>query len=281
MTGLRVGIFVVPGAEDHEGTVAQCVAADRAGLDLVGIQDHPYQRRHLDTWTLLSYVAARTERIRLVPDVACLPLRPPALLANAAASLDLLSGGRVELGLGAGAFWDAIAAIGGPRRTPGESVEALTEAIGILRGWFAGERSLRFRGDHYRLDGVKPGPLPAHPIELWVGGYRPRMLRLTGRLADGWLPSLSHLGVENIAAAHRAIDEAATRAGRDPRAVRRVLNVGLDGSPAGWAEWMARLAVEHRFDTLIVDVPEEKSLDFIRRLGEDVAPATRRLIDAG
>ncbi|HMM41135.1 MAG TPA: LLM class flavin-dependent oxidoreductase, partial [Thermomicrobiales bacterium] len=67
MTGLRVGIFVVPGAEDHEGTVAQCVAADRAGLDLVGIQDHPYQRRHLDTWTLLSYVAARTERIRLVP----------------------------------------------------------------------------------------------------------------------------------------------------------------------------------------------------------------------
>src|SRR5919107_5678869 len=109
------------------------VAADRAGLDLVGIQDHPYQRRFLDTWILISTLVPVTERIRFFPDVACLPLRPPALLAKAAASLDVLSGGRVEMGLGAGYFWDAIEAMGGPRRTPGESVDALEEAIRIIR----------------------------------------------------------------------------------------------------------------------------------------------------
>src|SRR4051812_29039466 len=96
---VRIGIFAVPDATDPEGTLARIAAADRAGLDLVGVQDHPYQRRFLDTWTLLSYAAARTEHVRLVPDVANLPLRPPLMLAKAAASLDLLSGGRVELGL--------------------------------------------------------------------------------------------------------------------------------------------------------------------------------------
>ena len=120
---MRVGVFIVPGGEDPAATVEQIVAADRAGLDLVGVQDHPYQRRFLDTWTLLSYAAARTERVTLLPDVLNLPLRQPAVLAKSAASLDVLSGGRVELGLGAGAFWDGVAAMGGPRRTPGESVE--------------------------------------------------------------------------------------------------------------------------------------------------------------
>src|SRR4051795_13778957 len=91
--GLLVGVFVVPDAADPAQTLAQIEAADAGGLDLVGIQDHPYQRRFLDTWTLLSYAAARTGRIRLVPDVANLPLRPPAVLAKAAASLDLLTGG--------------------------------------------------------------------------------------------------------------------------------------------------------------------------------------------
>src|SRR6186997_3619269 len=94
---VSIGIFVVPDATDPEGTLARIDAADATGLDLVGVQDHPYQRRFLDTWTLLAYAAARTERVRLVPDVVNLPLRPPAVLAKAAASLDVLAGGRVEL----------------------------------------------------------------------------------------------------------------------------------------------------------------------------------------
>src|ERR671915_1088867 len=149
----KLGVFVVPDASDPQLTVDQIVAADRAGLDLAGLQDHPYQRRFFDTWTLLSYVAARTERITLLPDVINVPLRQPAVLAKAAASLDVLSGGRVELGLGAGAFWEAIEGMGGPRRTPKQSVDALEEAIAILRAFWSGERTVSFEGEHYRIKG--------------------------------------------------------------------------------------------------------------------------------
>src|SRR5690606_7519338 len=135
------------------------VTADRAGLDLVTFQDHPYQPAYLDTWTLISYAAARTERIRLGTNVLNLPLRPPAVVARAAASLDLLSGGRFELGIGAGGFWDAIAAMGGRRLAPAEAVEALAEAIGIIRDlWDTGAtRIVRHEGRHHRVVGAKRG----------------------------------------------------------------------------------------------------------------------------
>src|SRR3954470_23037079 len=99
---LELGFSITPLAEAYDEHVELARAADAAGYDLLGIQDHPYQRRFLDTWTLLSALAPQTERIRLSPTVATLPLRPPAVLAKAAASLDVISGGRVELGLGAG-----------------------------------------------------------------------------------------------------------------------------------------------------------------------------------
>ena len=120
--------------------------ADETGLDLVAIQDHPYQRAFLDTWTLLASLAPRTERVRFFPDVANLPLRPPAMLAKAAATLDVLSDGRVELGLGAGAFWEGIRALGGPTRNPGEAVAALEEAIQVIRLIWSGRRGVRFAG---------------------------------------------------------------------------------------------------------------------------------------
>ncbi len=278
---LKLGIFAVPDATDPAATVEQVVAADRVGLDLVGIQDHPYQRRFFDTWTLLAYLAARTERIRLVPDVIDLPLRPPAVLAKAAASLDVLSGGRVELGLGAGAFWDGIAAMGGPRRTPKESVDALVEAIAVIRGMWSQERSVKVEGEHYRVVGAHPGPTPAHPMGIWLGAYGPRMLRLTGRLADGWLPSLGgrYMQPQDAPAMHAAIDDAARGAGRRPEDVERALNVmGLSSSRAGWADELARIADGLRFSTLLVGVPAEDPVGFVRRLGEDVAPRVRELI---
>ena len=134
------GVFITPWAADPQQTVGLAVHAERVGLDLVTFQDHPYQPRFLDTWTLLSYVAARTERVTLAGDVLNLPLRLPAVLASSVASLDRLSGGRVALGLGAGGFWDAIVAVGGTRRTPGEAVDALEEAIGIIRERWDTER---------------------------------------------------------------------------------------------------------------------------------------------
>jgi len=229
---VKFGVFVIPDATEPLRALESAIRADELGLDLVGIQDHPYQRRFHDTWMLLAAVAARTRRVVLFPDVANLPLRPPAMMAKAAGSLDLLSGGRFELGLGAGGFWDAIKAMGGPARTPAESVSALEEAIQVIRLMWSGERGIRFDGQFYQLAGVNAGPVPAHPIGIWIGAYKPRMLGLIGRLADGWVPSLGYLKPADFADAHARIDEAAAAAGRLPSAVRRIINVGARRSRA-------------------------------------------------
>jgi alkanesulfonate monooxygenase SsuD/methylene tetrahydromethanopterin reductase-like flavin-dependent oxidoreductase (luciferase family) len=234
LTSPRFGISVVPLTERLARTKAMVRAADEApGLDLVGIQDHPYQRHFLDTWALLPTLLAETERVSFFTDVANLPLRPPAVMAKAAATLDVLSGGRFELGLGAGGLPDVIASFGGPRRTPGEAVEALDEAIDVIRLLWSDERAVSFAGKHYQLDGARPGPQPAHPIGIWVGAFKPRMMRLVGRKADGWLPSLGVLSREEMRAGNERIDEAAEKAGRDPRSIRRILNLqGLIGDEA-------------------------------------------------
>ena len=216
---LQFGVFVTPEAAQAGRVLELAQTAELAGLDLVTFQDHPYQARFLDTWTLLSVVAAQTSTIRVAPNVANLPLRQPVVLARSVASLDLLSGGRVELGLGAGAFWDAIAANGGPRLTPGQAVDALAEAIAIIRGiWDPEARSVTHAGEHYAVRGAKPGPAPAHPVELWLGAYKPRMLALTGAQADGWLPSESYAGVDALPAMN-ARDRRGRARGR-PAAVR-------------------------------------------------------------
>ncbi|TMB88038.1 MAG: LLM class flavin-dependent oxidoreductase, partial [Chloroflexi bacterium] len=116
---IRFGCFLIPDATVPLRALEVATQADDLGFDLIGVQDHPYQRRFFDAWTLLTAIAMRTKHVTVFPDVANLPLRPPAVLAKAAASLDVLSGGRVELGLGAGAIWDAIKAMGGPVRKPG------------------------------------------------------------------------------------------------------------------------------------------------------------------
>jgi alkanesulfonate monooxygenase SsuD/methylene tetrahydromethanopterin reductase-like flavin-dependent oxidoreductase (luciferase family) len=278
---LKLGIFVVPDAQNAASTVAQIIEAERSGLHMVGVQDHPYQWRFFDTWTLLAYMAGRTERIRFLPDVLNLPLRLPTMIAKSVASLDGLSGGRVELGIGAGGFWDAVVAMGGPRRTPKESVDALEEALAILRSFWSGQRSIRFEGQHYHVLGAHPGPPLPHPLRIYVGAYGPRMLRLTGRLADGWLPSLGehYLHPEDAATGHAAIDEAARAAGRDPTEIERALNVmSLNGAPATWADQLARISEELRFSTLLVGVPQEDPVAFVRRLGEDTAPRLRELL---
>ncbi len=213
---LRFGVFITPAAEQADAVVELARLADVVGLDLVTFQDHPYQARFLDAWTLLATVAAQTTNVLVAPNVVNLPLRPPFVLARSVASLDILSGGRVELGLGAGAFWDGIAAAGGPRLTPGQSVDALAEAIDVIRAtWAEGAGPIHYEGTYHRLDGARPGPAPAHPVEIWLGAYKPRMLALTGARADGWLPSLSYLELDELPAMNAAIDAAAER-GRPP-----------------------------------------------------------------
>src|SRR4051795_7581988 len=199
---LLFGTFVTPSNARPDAVVELVRLSEQVGLDLVTFQDHPYQPGFLDTWTLLSFAAARTSKVHLSANVTNLPLRPPAVLARSVASLDLLSGGRVELGLGAGAFWDAIEAMGGRRLTGGQGVRALEEAIDVIRQtWDAETRGgVRVDGEFYRVVGAKRGPAPAHDVGIWLGAYKPRMLALTGRRADGWLPSLGYLQPGDLAA---------------------------------------------------------------------------------
>jgi alkanesulfonate monooxygenase SsuD/methylene tetrahydromethanopterin reductase-like flavin-dependent oxidoreductase (luciferase family) len=277
---LLFGCFLPPTAADAQEILALADEADARGLDLVTVQDHPYQPAFLDAWTLLSVIGARTSTARVMPNVANLPLRPPAMIARSAASLDLITGGRVELGLGAGAFWDAIAAMGGPRRTPGEAVQAVEEAIAIIRALWSGERTPRIEGEHYRLTGAKPGPVPAHPIGINLGVYGPRMLGVAGRLADGWLPSAGYATVDKLADMNARIDESATAAGRSPRDVRRLYNI--DASPDRsdvWAEWLAELTFTYGVSAFIVTA-ELGGRSALTRFAAEVAPAVRALVAA-
>lgn len=284
---LQFGVFPSPDAAEAQQTLQIAATADELGLDLVGIQDHPYLPDHLDAWTLLAVVAARTRQVRVFLDVADLPLRTPAVLAKATASLDRLTGGRVELGLGAGGFWDAIAAMGGPRRSPGEAVDALAEAVSVCRAMWSGQRSVRVEGRHYALAGTHPGPEPAHPIGIWLGAIGPRMLALTGRAADGWVPSSPYVPPERLADSQARIDDAAAAAGRDPAAVRRIYNVFgtiddggsgfLQGPPAQWIDELTALAVEHGMDTFVFG-PATDPLHQTRRFAEEVVPAVRAAV---
>lgn len=285
---LTFGSFPVPNATDHQRLLAQAQLADEIGLDLIAIQDHPYQRRYLDTWTLLTAMAARTTRVRFATDVVNLPLRPPAVLAKAAATLDVLTGGRFELGLGAGGFWEAIGGMGGPVRNPADARAALEEAITVIRLMWSPRRAVRFDGRFYRLRGVHPGPPPAHPIGIWLGVYGPRMLELTGRVADGWLVSSSFLPPDRLAGLHARIDDSAAAAGRDPAAVQRLYNVSgritdhrsgglLDGPVDQWVDQLTELAVTHGMDTFIL-WPDGDAEPQLRRYATEVAPLVREQV---
>jgi alkanesulfonate monooxygenase SsuD/methylene tetrahydromethanopterin reductase-like flavin-dependent oxidoreductase (luciferase family) len=282
---LTFGYFLIPNADDPLLDTAREIEA--RGLDWIGIQDHPYQRRFVDTWALLGAVAAVTTRVGFFPDVANLPLRPPAIMAKAAASLDVLSGGRFELGLGAGGFWDAIKAYGGPRREPRDALAALEEAIQVIRLIWSGERNLRFPGTHYSLAGAHSGPVPVHPIGIWLGVYGPRALRLAGRLADGWVPSLRG-DIAQLAEGSARLDEAASKAGRDPAQIRRVVNLNgqiTDGEQGGllrgpvdqWVDELTDLAVGYGFDTFMFWGEGD---DQLSRFAEEVVPAVRAQVTA-
>ncbi|MFI7232036.1 LLM class flavin-dependent oxidoreductase [Nonomuraea angiospora] len=272
---LLFSVSFVPSAHQADTVVALSQLAERAGLDLVTFSDHPYQPTFLDTWTLLGYVAAATENIRLAGNVHPLPLRPPAMLAQAAASLDILSHGRFELALGTGGYWDAIASMGAPRLPPGQAVDALEEAIPIIRAAWDTDApgTIDHHGEHYQVTAPR-GPRPAHDIGIWLGAYKPRMLRVTGRLADGWLPSLPRLrSIGELGEGNAVIDEAAAEAGRSPRDIRRLLNLGEELPAAQLAE----IALTYGVSVFILAIDDPGRL---QRFAQETAPAVRELVAA-
>jgi alkanesulfonate monooxygenase SsuD/methylene tetrahydromethanopterin reductase-like flavin-dependent oxidoreductase (luciferase family) len=127
-------------------------------------------------------------------------------------------------------------------------------------------------GEHYRLGGAEPGPQPAHRIEIWLGAYRPRMLRLTGAEADGWLPSAPYLREGDLERGNRAIDEAAAEAGRDPQAIRRLLNITPD---LATVDSLLALALESGVSTFFLVGDDEEEIE---RFAAETAPAVREAV---
>jgi alkanesulfonate monooxygenase SsuD/methylene tetrahydromethanopterin reductase-like flavin-dependent oxidoreductase (luciferase family) len=294
---LEFAYFLNPDAGDPQGVLETARLVDALGYDLLAVQDHPYQPRHLDTMSLLAAIVAQTSSVHVTAGVGNLPLRPPAVLAKAGATLDLLSGGRFELGLGAGAFLEAAHAMGAPALTPAQSLAALGEAVTVVRAMWNGERrGLRFDGSYYRLSGVHAGPAPEHPIPIWIGAARPRALALTGRLADGWFaPLMNYVPPREAARGNLAIDRAAREAGREPRDIRRLYNIPgaftstataaatdadqtIVGPPEHWAEVLAHFATDLGFSTFMLAAPPDPQT--LTTFIEDVAPAVRERVAA-
>jgi alkanesulfonate monooxygenase SsuD/methylene tetrahydromethanopterin reductase-like flavin-dependent oxidoreductase (luciferase family) len=287
---LEFGIALNPEASRIDELVRLARLADGRGLELLGVMDHPYMGAALDSWTLLAVLAARTEHIRLFQDVANLPLRPPAMLAKAAASLDLISGGRIELGIGAGAAAEqGGGGMGAPRRSPKVAIDALEEAIAVIRLMWSGSASpVTYDGEHYRLEGVVPGPAPAHRVGVWVGAYQPRMIALTGRLADGWLPSFPYLDPAGVVALNKPMDDAAAAAGRSPSDVRRLYNVigridpngngTFNDGAAAWTERLTELVVEGRVSGIML-TPMADHERQIEIFAAEIVPAVREAVD--
>jgi alkanesulfonate monooxygenase SsuD/methylene tetrahydromethanopterin reductase-like flavin-dependent oxidoreductase (luciferase family) len=291
MGELLFGLNIDPSADRTAMAFQLASLADEHGLDFVSVMDHPEQPRFLETWTLLVALAMRTERVAVMPNVASVPLRPPAMLAKAASTLAILTGGRVILGVGAGDP-RVVRTYGGPELGPGESVDALEEAVQVIRGIWDGERrTVSFEGRYYRLPGTRPGPHAPTPIPLWIGSFGPRLLRLTGRLADGWAPTNRYADPSRIAELRHHVDRGAEEAGRDPRSIRRSYNVmgALDPTAApqdgellvgGVDHWVEALGRYHRqlgFDSFVFWPVRGGELEQSRRFATEVVPRVREL----
>lgn len=294
---MQFGVQLAPVAKDIEDVRALARLADAEGLDLLGVQDHPYAESLVDTFAFMSTVLTETTSIKVFPDVASLPMRGPAMLGKISATLDVLSGGRFELGLGSGAFWPAITAMGGgPARTSAEALRATEEAVEIIRGMWKPGRPVKVDGEFYQVKGVHAGPAPVHEVGIWLGTVGPKANALTGRIADGWAaPIPAYLPYEKWRATQDIIDRAAVDAGRDPSDVMRMAQLvghitdtpgalpreGADAIHATaeqWAAYLADLCVETGFDTFVY-WPESATEDQILRWSREVVPATRALLD--
>src|SRR5205085_9936121 len=181
--------------------------------------------------------------------------RPPTILAKAAASPSVLTGGRIVLGVGGGASAAGIAAMGGAGRNGREMLAFTEEALEVMRRALAGG-VVEFRGSQLTVGDYAAGPVPPATVPLWLGSNGPRMLAVTGRSADGWISPLSTYVIPPaVPARQRLIDEAARSAGRDPAAVRRIYNVigaarggpGLNGDVQAWIDALADWSVELGF----------------------------------
>ncbi len=287
MTELIFGVGVPASAAPGDDPACLAVEAERLGFDFVSTADHPTgPGPSFETTVLLTWIAARTSRIGIASRVLAVPFRRPAMVAKLATSLDLLSGGRFILGLGAGHSDAEIAALGAPPLSPAGKIESLAEAIQVIRGAWA-HSGFTQDGRQHSVRDLELEPQPARPIPVWLGTFGPRALAVTGRLADGWIPSLGYLPTEELPAMRRRIDAAAEAAGRSPDQIRSILNLAVNIDPAARRQpdavtGPAAQVVSQLRDLLglgftgfnfIASGPDR--MTSMRRIAEDIVPGLR------
>jgi len=288
MTTVLFGIDVSTSARPGADPVADARRAERAGFDFVSASDHPGApaQPNFETWTMLTWIAAATSRITVTTRVLGVPFRAPAMVAKAAESLDRLSAGRLIVGLGAGGSDEELRSFGAPGRGAGDKVRGLEDAVAIIRGLWE-ESAFSYDGPIYRVDRAHLEPKPTRQIPIWLGTFGDRALAVTGRIADGWIPSLGHAPAERIPTMRSQVLAAAERAGRQPDAITCALNleVRLDdqlgrdpdefiGPPDKIAGALLRY-VGLGFTAFNLMTAGEHAEDQVDRLAAEVLPAVR------
>jgi alkanesulfonate monooxygenase SsuD/methylene tetrahydromethanopterin reductase-like flavin-dependent oxidoreductase (luciferase family) len=282
MTQLLLGVNV-PASTDSD-PVELARAAETLGYDFVSASDHPCGTNPTrETWTMLTWIAASTTRIRLATRVLGVPYRPPAIVAKMAETLDRLSSGRLILGLGGGYSDAEFRAFGLATPTPRQKVDGLEEAIQIIRGLWS-QPEFSFSGRLYRTEDADLEPKPAHRIPIWLGTFGDRALRVTGRHADGWIPSLGYVPDDDLLAMRRKVLAARDTGDEDfTCALNLTIHVGGRPDPArpelvaGTAEQIAerlRGFIRAGFSAFnAITIPAH--LDQLERIATEVLPQLR------
>jgi alkanesulfonate monooxygenase SsuD/methylene tetrahydromethanopterin reductase-like flavin-dependent oxidoreductase (luciferase family) len=266
---------------------------ERLGFDSVWDCDHFNQPSrpdgpYFESWTLLAALAARTTRIRVGVLVSSNTFRHPALLAQQAVTLDHVSNGRLELGLGAGWFVPEHERFGLPFPPPGERVGRFREAVEIVDSLLRHEATT-FEGRYYRVTeaSLRPAPLQKPRPPLTLGAHRPRMLRICAEYADSWN---SFGTVEEMRERNELLDQACAAVGREPREIRRSFygwasQMKAQGLPDPWQSTAAFEDVVGRYlavgiGEFVIDQPRPEQFGVLEQVVTDVLPALRRAMEA-
>jgi alkanesulfonate monooxygenase SsuD/methylene tetrahydromethanopterin reductase-like flavin-dependent oxidoreductase (luciferase family) len=295
--GIVFGFGANTGIGDVPELLRMAQQADRDGLDIFSVSDHPYIGGRLDAYAAIGFVLGRTQRLQGFVNVTNLPTRPAPMLARMVTSLSALSGGRIVLGMGAGGLWDRISAMGVPRLSPGEAVDAFEEAIVLVKKLSGGGPPVSYQGRHYEVDQIEPSPVAAPAV--WTGSVGPKSLAATGRVADGWIPGHAADWLsERYRESRPIIDEAAASAGRDPREIRTVFNFPgritdqplaatrdhagrwIGGSAGQWIEELTGAILEHGASGFTLFSTDGGTPDAITlgRWANEIAPAVREAV---
>ncbi|AEH09040.1 MULTISPECIES: LLM class flavin-dependent oxidoreductase [Protofrankia] len=288
------------GIDDVPELLRAAQQADRDGLDIFSLSDHPYVGDRLDAYASVGFILGRTRRISGLVNVTNLPTRPAPMLARTVTSLSALSGGRIVLGMGVGGLWDRISDMGVPRLSPGDAVDAFEEAIVLVRLLSGGGPAVTYRGRHYQVDQIEPAPV-AVP-DVWTGSVGPKSLAATGRVADGWIPGhAADWRSERYRVSRPVIDEAAAAVGRDPREIRTVFNFPgritdrplaatrdhtgrwIGGSVGQWVEELTEAVLEHGATGFVLFSASGGAQDVVSlgRWASEIVPAVREAIAKG